>query len=302
MNWVKPPKVELGATIGVMAPSWWVSEENLVAGTALLEAFGYDIYLHPQTEERDMKRQIASSPQVRSRALEDLFKDDSVHAVMAAKGAYGCHQFISEINYDVIRENPKPLIGFSDITTLLGAVSYHTGLQCIHGPVLDWLARYPEKLSLESLQQALEGKSTVELGGTPMQSGVARGRLLGGNLTVMAHMVGTPFLFPHSQDVILFLEEIGEEINDIDRCLHHMRLAGVFERINVTGVIVGEFTNMNDNQIPFGMTPEEVVRSHFPNVPLVQGVKCGHGGELISFPYGAEVELIVKEESVLQVK
>ena len=211
------------------------------------------------------------------------------------KGGWGCARVIDKIDFQALRDNPKVIIGFSDITSLLNAIYQITGLVTFHGPVgvSSW-----EGFSLNSFNQIVcqAGKdfdfpssyNTKSL--KIIRPGIAKGVLIGGNLTVFSSLLGTPF-FPSCKGKILFLEETKEEPYRIDRLLTSLRLAGVLNEIS--GLVFGKFNQCVAEKPSESFTLEEVIDQHFSQAtyPVLWGVPFGHVKDKWTIPVGVEAEL-----------
>jgi muramoyltetrapeptide carboxypeptidase len=290
-----PPALKKGATIGIVSPGRWMPAEELATTASRLRAMGYDVYLHPQNAYQH--HQYAGNMEQRADAIEDLFADPEIDAILCAKGGTGSLWLLDILNYDIIRKNPKIFCGFSDVTALLNTITAKTGLVTFHGPMLHNLRpKKPDPLTWNHWEGVLSGDMTplvltrADNHINTFVTGTAKGRLVGGNLCLLSHLLGT------STDVdtdgcILFIEDECEALYAIDRFILHLKRAGKLDKI--TGLIVGEFTDIPQSTIPYGFTIEDMVQEALDgrDIPVVTNVPCGHGTSLITLPMGAEVEL-----------
>lgn len=276
-----------GDKIGVMAPSSHVELCDLDKAGTVLENKGFKVFIHPQSLAR--LQQSAGSHAEKIAALHELFADPSVKAIIAAGGGNRALHLLDKIDYNLIEENPKILMGFSDVTALLNAIYAKTGLTTYHGPVFKKLADYEP---LDAMLAVLAGeKATYDLRpARVIREGEARGPMIGGNLCLFQYLCGTAFM-PDADGAILFLEDCNEELSRIDRMLLHLRRMGVLERI--CGLLLGEFSDMKDTGRPFGFTLEDLVREHTDglNIPIVMDAPFGHGKNLPVFPVGGMARL-----------
>ena len=199
------------------------------------------------------------------------------------------------LDLDVIKRNPKVFIGFSDITTLLSIFSTSCNLVAFHGPVVTSLVDASEETK-QSLFDCVSSGKKLEIklsGGNTVKSGVARGRVCGGNLTMLCHLIGTPFA-PSYENRILFLEDRGEAPYRIDRMLVHMKLAGCFKKI--AGIILGSFEDCGPIEDII-----EIMADIFEDfaVPILAGFEAGHGKHNLTIPLGIEATLNADEHSLI---
>lgn len=297
----KPPRLRPGDTVGLIEPAGFTADAfdlDLVKET--IAAMG----LVPKPARHLLSRHgyLAGRDEERAADVNAMYADDSVRAVFAVRGGWGCARILPHLDFDRIRANPKLLIGFSDITALHLAFAARAGFTTIHGPNANaaW-----GKLSWDSLQSvAFRGEMPVFA--NPLanedrlvqrnwrirtfRSGKASGRLLGGNLTVLAALMGTPYL-PDFDGAILFLEDVDEAEYRIDRMLTQLSLAGVLGR--VAGVVFGHCTSCRAPDGGSGFTLSEVLKQHLEplGVPAFQGALVGHIANQFSLPVGARAEI-----------
>ena len=221
---IKPPKLRPGDLIGVISPAGPLHKKELRSGLKAIESAGFKVRLGPHVYQH--RGYLAGEDLARLSDLHDMFRDPEIQAIFCARGGYGSLRLLDKIDYDLIKENPKILVGYSDITALLMAIYKETGLITFHGPMVRELNQRGEDnwrhlLNLISLNQPL--KVSLKQG-SALRTGKATGPLLGGNLSMICHLVGTPFL-PSLDDCILFLEEKGEPLYRLDRMMTHLKLS-----------------------------------------------------------------------------
>ena len=294
-----PPPLKPGGTIGVVSPGRWPKPEWIAKSKLLLEDLGYTVVVHAQNYLKD--GQLAGSDAARAEAIMDMFADRTIDAVICARGGTGSIRLLDRLDYKIIKRNPKPFIGFSDITFLLHAIYRRAGLVTYHGPLL-WNLAQPDKdpRVVEDLFAVVGAKKNVRLhypGIECVRPGRAEGTLIGGNLTMLQHLINTPYDWS-AKDAILFIEDCDEVIYKIAERLQHMKLAGKF--IGVKAVLVGEMTDIADGETgfakkaekPFGKTLHEILLDTLPSeVPLCFNFPCGHGKNITTFPIGARAKL-----------
>jgi muramoyltetrapeptide carboxypeptidase len=230
---------------------------------------------------------LAGNDAQRARLVNQLFKDPAINAIVCARGGFGSLRILPLVDFEVIRKNPKVFIGFSDITALLTAITTRSGLVSFHGPVVTTLAKAPE-VTRNTLLGAISSDMPLEVhpaNGVVIQAGRARGALIGGNLTTLCHLLGTPFE-PRFKRRLLLLEDRGEALYRIDRMLVQMKLAGCFDEI--AGLILGSFEGCGSLDGVY-----EVFQDHFKDIsaPILAGFDVGHGAQNLTMPLGIDATL-----------
>jgi muramoyltetrapeptide carboxypeptidase len=282
---IKPQRLEPGDTIGIIAPAGPVDRNEIKPAIELLKERGYHALASPNLYKK--KGYLAGSDKARLDDLQYMFSDNSVKAILCARGGYGTIRLLDRIDYDVIRKNPKIIAGYSDITTLLFAIFKNTGLVTFHGPVLRDLVR-GRKNSLDNLLALLTSKTPQEIdlsGGAVIKQGHARGTVIGGNLSLICSLAGTPFM-PRTKGAILFIEDKGEPLYRVDRMLSHLRLAGVIN--DLSGLISGSFTECGDIK-DIKKILKDITSG--TDIPVITGLPVGHDRENKAIPMGIQAEL-----------
>ncbi|MEJ0062657.1 MAG: LD-carboxypeptidase [Alphaproteobacteria bacterium] len=297
-----PPALRPGDTIGIVAPARWAPQEWVEASKSHFESKGLKVKLHPQIELRHDR--LAGDDQARAKAINDMFADDSVRAIVCARGGTGSFRILEHIDYELIRRKPKIFCGFSDITTLLHAIQQRTGLITFHGPMVKNFARAAsdprtgsDMLELLGGHYPADGK---DFPAQAMTEGTAEGRLTGGNISMLRNMIGTPYDWS-VKDSIIFIEDMDEPIYKLDHMLWQFRQAGKF--VGVRGVIVGEMVGLTggkdglpdpDGDIPYGKSLHDLLREYLPpGIPVCTDFPCGHGDYLTTLPLGAAARIDV---------
>lgn len=271
---------------GVFAPSSPFSDERFQRGLDRLRALGVEPVLHPQLSERN--GYLAGRDRARLDAFHDLLRDDSLHAIIAARGGYGAHRLIEDLDFELARDMKKPLIGFSDVCALHSSLLHRLGPDhawTIHGPVVTQFGEIPDD-DARSMIDAVEklDARTLSAAKPSISPGTASGTLCGGNIAVLVAMIGSRhFYLP--EDAILLLEDVSEAPYRIDRMLTHMRLAKIFDR--VAGIALGEFVAC-DPPRPNEQTIDDVLAERLGElgVPVISGLPIGHGKRNVSVRLG----------------
>ena len=272
-----------GDTISVIAPAGPVTHEEIQPAIEILKQKGFKIQEGRHLYDR--QGYLAGKDSDRLDDLYMAFEDSSIRAIICARGGYGTPRLLDKIDFEIIKKNPKLLIGFSDITALLLAITCKTGLPVWHGPML----RSPDgrEQNLERLVYILSSKGEIDLKleeKNVLKKGMARGKLMGGNLALLSSLIGTPYL-PDFTDSILFLEDIAEPVYRIDRMITQLRLAGILK--NVRGILAGYFQDCGEADVINGLLLESLEG----DCPMYSGFPTGHGKENYPLPFGVEAEL-----------
>ena len=297
---VKPRALRPGDKIGLIAAASSFNREAFDAGCLRLRQMGYEPVYSGSIFDRDLY--FAGSADRRLREFHDMLRRDDVAAIAGVRGGYGSNYLLENLDFGLVAAHPKIMLGCSDLTSLLAAITDRTGLVTFHGPMVakDIAAGTYESSSWEN---AFGGDASWNIptpGVEVLRSGRARGRLHGGCLSLLAASLGTPYEIK-TEGTILFLEDVSEKPYRIDRMLMQLLFAGKFK--GVRGVIFGE---MLDCAPPAGQTYtlQQVVARVLSQwkIPIVYGLKSGHvSGDNITLPLGVEVELIA-DQSGAQLK
>lgn len=283
-----------GDAVAVVAPADWLDAATLERGRARVEVLGYRVKIHPQNALRQGR--MAGPDAARRQALHDAFADPEVRAILCARGGYGAGRLIDELDYGLIRANPKPVVGYSDITALLGAIHKHAGLPTFHGPVFKEIALAENPVGEGLLFELLAGRPAqpaidgLLADATVLRPGAARGRLTGGNLTLLHSLIGTRHDFV-TAGRILFLEDWREPLYHLDRMLFHLRQARKFD--GIAGLIVGGIVEIDERPAHLGGTIDDLLADHFGGAPfpVATNAAIGHGADQITLPLGARAEM-----------
>ena len=280
-----------GDIIGICAPSGSFDSKLFDKGLEVIREMGFnpsvpkDIY---QT-----KRYLAGNDSLRAEVITNFFADKNVKGIMCARGGFGAIRILDLLDWEIIQNNPKLFIGFSDITALLVNLTKLPLMEVIHGPNITSLAKAEQKTK-DSLYELLTIGSTriSELSvDSPViiSKGASKGKLLGGNLATLNHLVGTIYQ-PEFKDCIFFIEDTGEPPYKIDRMLTQMKMAGCFKGIK--GVVAGSFKDCENLEMI-----QEIIKEIFEEykVPVLAGIESGHGRVNLSLPLGVDVKLTTEK-------
>lgn len=287
----RPPRLRPGDAVGIVAPASPLKrgQRALVElSLAVLEGWGLRPRLAPGLWGR--KGYLAGTDQGRASQLSWAFRDDEVRGVFCLRGGYGSMRILSLLERDLLLAHPKVFVGFSDATAILVYLLQAGQMVTFHGPTLSHpdLAGGPETSTARSLFRAVMETSPPEtITGEAWAGGVTEGVLIGGCLSILAGIIGTPFA-PRLRGAILFLEDVNEPLYRIDRMLTQLRLAGELE--GVRGLVLGEGLGAH-RSASRGRLRDLVLREFGTALPIVSGVSSGHSVVNLTLPLGIPVRL-----------
>ena len=280
----RPTPLSPGNSLGVCAPSARFDTEKLNLGIQVLKNLGFKVKVPEEIFEK--KRYLAGDDMVRANVINRLFSDPAIDGIICARGGFGSIRILDHLNWNIIKQNPKPFIGFSDNTAILSAIIDETGNPVIHGPNVVSFSD-AQKQTIDSFYKILTGRfDKIDMpDGRIVKAGMCTGVLKGGNLATISHLLGTKFQ-PDFKDCVLFFEDIGEPAYKIDRMLTQMKMAGLFEGIQ--GVITGSFENCDHNEYL-----EEILVEIYEeyNIPVLSGLDSGHGKINLSLCMGTHIQM-----------
>lgn len=287
---VLPPRLERGSLVALTAPASPVTPEGRRAGIRALEWLGFTVEAG-QSLRRNENGYAAGCPRERAEELNRAFADPAVRAIWCARGGYTAAQVLPWLDYGLIARNPKPFIGYSDITAFHTAFQQRCGFVTWHGPMAcSDLAEHPVSGTLNSLRSALALEAELDYNnpnGAPLcviRPGVGEGVLTGGNLSVLASLLGTPWAV-ETKGKILFLEDVGEPVPVLERLLWQLHAAGILE--GAAGILLGSFADCKNRYCP-EYDPMALFRHFFRTFPgpVIGGLRCGHCVPTATLPLG----------------
>lgn len=293
---IQPPFLAQNDCIAIVATARSVQIEAIEEAQKLLKAEGFEVKIGNSIGL--VNHQFAGTDEERASDFENQLKDPKVKAIWCAKGGYGSARIIDLIDWNLLVENPKWVIGYSDVTAILGHI-FNLGLQSLHAQMPVGIVNKSEA-SFNSLIQRLRGeKSDYQLPHNSFNSfGKASGKLIGGNLSVLYSIIGTKS-FPEFRDNILFIEDLDEYLYHIDRMMQNFKRNGLLTQLN--GIIVGGMTEMNDNQIHFGKNAIEIIYTYTKDlhIPVAFDFPAGHVYDNQALVIGCDVQLEVNQKGSL---
>ncbi|WP_026210060.1 S66 peptidase family protein [Flexithrix dorotheae] len=296
---IKPQPLKKGDTIGIVAPASAVPDpERVKEFVSFLESKGYKVMIGEHVFERF--GYLAGTDEQRASDINKMFENPEVKAIIAARGGWGGARLLELIDYELIKNNPKIIMGYSDVTSLLLGINHKTDLITFHGPVgiSDWnkfTLKNFTKLAIKNKTIKLKGhkkdEEDLEKGRFMINGGKATGKLYGGNLTVLCTMIGSEYL-PDFSGSILLIEDVGERVYKVDRYLVQLKLAGVLDK--VAGIVFSSCNSCDPEEIPEkGFSLKQILQQNIEplGIPAFFGTMIGHIDEQYTLPIGMEVEI-----------
>ncbi|MGD0338752.1 MAG: LD-carboxypeptidase [Bacteroidota bacterium] len=302
---IKPPRLTHGDTIGIAAPaSAPISAEKIEKGVAYLEKMGYRV--KPGKHVYELNGYLAGPDSHRAQDLNEMFADPEVKAIIAVRGGYGTARIIDLIDYELIRKHPKIFVGYSDCTALHCAFLRHAGLVSFAGPMAAVeMCEGIDSFTEENFWRLLTDPSDHEVLHNPpdrrwqtIHHGTCEGILVGGNLSMLLSLAGTPY-WPPLRDALLLVEEIDERPYRIDRMCAQLKHAGVFKEI--AGLILGTFSDCTSIEPDKpSLTLDQVFSDYFSELtlPVISNFAHGHPSPKLTIPIGLKARLDTHREQI----
>lgn len=293
---IKPPALQPGDTVGIIAPASNIKRESLETGCEALRQLGYKPFYFDSVLEKDIY--FAGSAKRRARELDEMFMRDEVRAIICARGGYGANYLLDTLNLERIATHPKIFVGYSDITTLLTYILDSAGLVTFHGPMVTKDFAHADGVDVRSWEAALTRTSEwalnigSESGAKPLAAGSADGILYGGCLSMLVASLGTPYEI-QTAGTILFIEDVATKPYQVDRMLMQLKLAGKFAGVH--GIVFGEMLDCSPIKDQDYTLAEVVLRVIGDlGVPVAYGLRSGHVSRgNITLPFGVRAALTV---------
>ena len=295
-----PPFLKKGDIIGITATARKISKEELESAVNIIESNGYKVQFAVHLFA--VENQFAGSDEQRKNDLQSLIDDKNVKAIIIARGGYGTMRIIDEINFNALRENPKWIIGYSDVTVLHSALNIQN-IASLHATMPINFSKNEE--ATNSLFKVIAGEKTNYLynydtseNKNLFKKGNVKAPIVGGNLSLLYAMQGSKTDID-TKGKILFLEDLDEYLYHIDRMILSLKRAGKFD--DLAGLIIGGMSDMKDNLVPFGHRAEEIISFHLKdkNYPICFDFPCGHIDRNLALPFGLTANLNITEQQVL---
>ena len=306
---VLPVRLKKGDKIALVTPGSYITEEEKQESIDNIRNLGFNV----DYSERLMQKNgyFSATDEERAADLNEMFERKDIQGLMCARGGYGCARILPYLNFDLIRNNPKPFIGFSDVTALHFAIYKYSRLITFHGPVgVSTFSRFSVNNFINVLLEPNENLELVNsqsdnnyniYGITTISEGTAEGELIGGNLSIVTSLIGTDYDVDFKNKIV-FLEEFIEEPYRIDRMLTQMLQAGKFN--NAAGIALGIFKMCESDEtnpsFKNSFNLMEVLKDRLGNlgIPVVYGLSFGHVVDKFTLPVGVKVELNTKSQQL----
>ena len=291
---ITPAYLKPGNTVGIVCPAGYLPASSIQTCVAVLAQWGYRV-MQGSTIGGNSSTYFSGTDQERLTDLQRMLDDPAVHAILCGRGGYGTGRIIEQLDFSKFIESPKWIIGYSDITVLHAHIHRHHQIVTLHAPMATafngegWKSEY-----IQSLREALEGISSACSGPDHAfnRLGAVTAPLVGGNLALLAHLVGTSSDMD-TEGKILFIEDIGEQLYNIDRMLYQYKRSGKLR--SLAGLIVGGFTECKDTERPFGKTAYEIIQDAVAEYtyPVCYDFPVSHTERNVALKVGATYSLRV---------
>lgn len=293
-----PDYLSKGDTIGIVCPSGFLQADKAATCIRVLKEWGYKVKVGKTLGNQF--HYFAGTDEERRQDLQEMLDNPEIKAILCGRGGYGMSRIIDSLNFTKFRKSPKWIIGYSDITLLHAHLYTKFNIASFHSPMAAAFndGEYANEY-IQTLRKGLKGNrlSYKSSGHSFNRPGKASGELIGGNLSLVAHMIGSASAY-QTKGKILFLEDVGEYIYNIDRMLIQLERSGMFNQL--AGLIIGGFTEMKDTLVPFGATVEEIIQERIAkySFPVCFGFPVSHATENYPLKVGVKHELVVGNKVV----
>ena len=296
---MKAKRLEVGDTIGMVAPASPADPAKVERAIKYLMGLGYKVKAGESVYSS--RGYLAGSDELRAGDINRMFADNEVNAIFCLRGGYGSQRILDIVDFELIRNNPKIFMGYSDITALLNAIHQKCDLITFHGPMGGDFAGGLGKPTKAAMKKALESIGPIGQLENPespevVAEGCGSGRIVGGNLSIVSASLGTPYEID-TRGKILMLEDVFEEPYSIDRMLTQLKLAGKLS--DASGIVLGDWGNTEPEEPEKSLSLEEVFEDMFKDIgkPVLKGYKIGHCKPNLTVPIGAEALLDTSSKS-----
>lgn len=299
MKFIQPPFLKTGDCIGITCPAGFLAPEKSAHCIRTLQQWGYEV-MAGHTLQSHSENYFSGTDEERMDELQAMLDDPSINAIIFGRGGYGMSRIIDKLSFRKFLKHPKWLAGFSDITVLHNHLFANYQIASIHSSMAaEFQKGTDDNENVKSLKKMLEGEpSAYKIVSNPYNAtGRAEGNLIGGNLALLAHLIGTKSDYDTSKK-IFFIEDVGEYLYNIDRMLNQLSRASKFKR--PAAVIFGEFTDIKDTTRPFGEPIEEILKNYTRELdcPVVFNFPVGHGKHNLALKHGGRYSLQVTKKIV----
>ena len=289
-----PPYLKKGDTIGITCPAGYMATAKAQTCIETLQSWGFEVMVGKTLGSRS-KNYFSANDETRKNEMQAMLDDENIHAILCGRGGYGVTRIIDGLDFTKFKKNPKWIIGFSDITVLHAHLYSRIKVASMHAPMAAAFNEGENKYIL-ALQKALTGKKAkYDCAAHPFnKAGIAKAELVGGNLSLLVHLIGTPSDIK-TKDKLLFIEDIGEHIYNIDRMLYQLKRSGKLD--NLAGLVVGGFTDMHDTERPFGKKVYKLIKeiTNGYDYPVCFNFPVSHNTENYALKIGVQYTLTISK-------
>lgn len=297
-----PKKLQKGDTVGIICPCSPISLEREKLCIKTLEDMGYKVK-KADNLTLNYGGYMAGDGDIRGRWINEMFKDPEVDAIFCVRGGDGGSRVMEYLDFDLIRQNPKIFVGYSDVTSLHVAITQNCGFVTFHGPMVS--SNMADDFDEETKVGFFEAINTdreyefknpkgMEIG--VLKEGFAEGGLIGGNLSLLSACIGTPYEID-TEGKILFIEEVNECMSRIEKFTYHLRNSGKLKAC--AGILLGQFTKCENEEMP----RYDVLKCYTDilrgiDIPVLYNIQSGHGHPMMTLPFGAECSIDTSQKLI----
>lgn len=307
MKKIKPPKLKQGDTIGLVSPSSNSSTRNIQRAIPRFREMGYKVWVEDMVRRTTQWGYLAGTDEERAESVNNAFRNPEVDVIFCTGGGYGAQRILPFLDYDAFRDNPKIIVGLSDITALHHAIPKKTGLITFHGPSASSVGGEFPDYTREYLFKAIASEDPIGEITNPVDGpfiktiavGRATGELVGGNGSLISTLMGTPYEL-NIEGKVFFIENTrARPPSYVDRELTQLRLAGKLQKC--IGIVYGEYLRAGPEDVSLGQTMEEVVRDRIADlgIPAIYDLCCGHGKYKCTLPIGVKATIDATERILI---
>lgn len=293
-----PPYLKKGDTIGITCPAGYMVAEKADGCIGTLQNWGFEVMVG-KTLGSKSKNYFSGTDEQRRDEMQAMLDDENIKAILCGRGGYGVGRIIDQLDFTKFKKNPKWIIGFSDVTVLHSHLFTKIKVASLHAPMASAF-RDGDNEYIRSFHNAIKGKKTkYSCKPHPFnKNGIATGQLVGGNLALLAHLTGTPSDI-NTKDKLLFIEDIGEQIYNIDRMMYQLKRSSKLDKL--AGLIIGGFTDIEDTERPFGKKIHAVINDIIAeyDYPICFNFPVSHNKENYALKIGVEYNLKISKTKTL---
>jgi muramoyltetrapeptide carboxypeptidase len=297
-----PEKLKQGDKVAIIAPSSPVSKENADGCREAVISMGYQVVMG-ECAYKSVRGYAAGTGEEKAAEIMSMFTDESIKAIWCIRGGITSSHVVDKLDYEVIMNNPKIFVGYSDVTNLHVMLNQKSNLVTFHGPMVksNMLNDYDD-FTRKSFENALSFETELVLENPAgesfevITSGIAEGTIVGGNLALLVSMLGTPYEI-NTKGKILFFEDVNEKLSRVDRMIYHLKYAGKLD--DVRGIIVGDFTDCVLDDPKYGL--KELLKDELGNlgIPVMYNIKSGHCFPMSTIPLGSVCKMDTDSKRII---